>query len=162
MKQMLIGTVAGGVTFFLLGGLIYAVILADFYEANLGSATGVLRDLPILWAMVVSQLGMAAVVTYVFLHADVATAPGVLKTGAIFGLFRIGPLPSRSRLFRTGDAARVAVGSRPRICVMTADARDAGPAQRGDRPCGERHVGRAASRSRRPRNPSLRTTRRSR
>ena len=46
MKKMLIGTVAGGVTFFLLGGLIYAVILPDFYEANLGSATGVLRELP--------------------------------------------------------------------------------------------------------------------
>jgi len=86
MKKMLIGTIAGGVTFFLLGGLIYAVILADFYEANLGSATGVMRELPIIWAMVVSQLGMGAVVTWVFLHADVATALDGLKAGAIFGL----------------------------------------------------------------------------
>ena len=86
MKKMLIGTVAGGVTFFLLGGLIYAVILADFYESNLGSATGVMRELPIIWAMVVSQLGLAAAVTYVFLRADVATASGGLKAGAIFGL----------------------------------------------------------------------------
>jgi hypothetical protein len=86
MKKMLIGTVVGGVTFFLLGGLIYAVILGDFYEANLGSATGVLRELPILWAMVVSQLGMAAVVTYVFLLSDVASASNGLKTGAILGL----------------------------------------------------------------------------
>jgi hypothetical protein len=86
MKKMLIGTVVGGVTFFLLGGLIYAVILGNFYEANLGSATGVLRELPILWAMVVSQLGMAAVVTYVFLLSDVASASNGLKTGAILGL----------------------------------------------------------------------------
>lgn len=86
MKKMLIGTVVGGVTFFLLGGLIYAIILGDFYEANLGSATGVLRELPILWAMVVSQLGMAAVVTYVFLLSDVASASNGLKTGAILGL----------------------------------------------------------------------------
>ena len=86
MKKMLIGTVAGGIAFFLLGGLIYAVILGEFYEANLGSATGVLRELPILWAMVVSQLGMGAVVTYVFLHANVATAFDGLKTGAIFGV----------------------------------------------------------------------------
>ena len=86
MKKMLIGTVVGGVTFFLLGGLIYAVILGDFYEANLGSATGVLRELPIMWAMVVSQLGMAAVVTYVFLLSDVASASNGLKTGAILGL----------------------------------------------------------------------------
>ena len=86
MKKMLIGTVAGGVAFFLLGGLIYEVILGGFYRANLGSATGVLRELPIWWAMVVSQLGLAAVVTYVFLHANVATASDGLRTGAILGL----------------------------------------------------------------------------
>lgn len=86
MKKMLIGSVVGGVTFFLLGGLIYAVLLADFYESNLGSATGVMRELPIIWAMVVSQLGMGAVVTWVFLRADVTTAFDGLKTGAIFGL----------------------------------------------------------------------------
>ncbi len=86
MKRMIIGTVAGGVAFFLLGGLIYVVILGGFYEANLGSATGVMREIPVWWAMVVSQLGLAAVVTYVFLHADVATAFDGLKTGAIFGL----------------------------------------------------------------------------
>ncbi len=86
MKKMLIGTVAGGVAFFLLGGLIYEVILGGFYRANLGSATGVLRELPIWWAMVVSTLGLAAVVTYVFLHANVATASDGLRTGAILGL----------------------------------------------------------------------------
>lgn len=72
MKKMLIGTVAGGVAFFLLGGLIYEVVLGDFYRANWGSAAGVLRKLPMSWAMVVSQLGLAAVVTYEFLHAGVA------------------------------------------------------------------------------------------
>ena len=86
MKRVLIATVAGGLAFFLLGGLIYEVILGGFYEANLGSATGVLRELPIWWALVVSQLGLGAVVTYVFLHADVATASDGLRTGAIFGL----------------------------------------------------------------------------
>ena len=52
----------------------------------MGSATGVLREVPIRWALVVSQLGLAAVVTYVFLHADVATASDGLRAGAIFGL----------------------------------------------------------------------------
>ena len=86
MKKMLIGTVAGGVAFLLLGSLIYEVILGGFYRANLGSATGVSRELPIWWAMVVSQLALAAVVTYVFLHANVATASDGLRTGAIVGL----------------------------------------------------------------------------
>ena len=86
MKKMIMGTVAGAVAFFLLGLLLYAVILGGFYEANLGSATGVMRELPVWWAMLISQLGLAAVVTYVFLHADVATAADGLKTGAVFGL----------------------------------------------------------------------------
>lgn len=86
MKRMLMGTVAGGIALFLLGGLIYEVILGGFYEANLGSATGVLRELPIWWALVLSQLGLAALITYVFLHADVATAYDGLKTGVVFGL----------------------------------------------------------------------------
>jgi hypothetical protein len=86
MKKMIMGTVAVAVAFFLLGFLLYAVILGGFYEANLGSATGVMRELPVWWAMLISQLGLAAVVTYVFLHADVATASDGLKTGAIFGL----------------------------------------------------------------------------
>ncbi len=86
MKKMLIGSVAGGVAFFLVGGLIYQVILGNFYEANLGSAIGVLREAPIWWALIVAQLAWGAVVTYVFLYAGVATALGGLKTGAIFGL----------------------------------------------------------------------------
>jgi len=86
MKRVLIATFAGGLAYFLLGGLIYVVILGGFYEANLGSATGVLREIPIGWAMIVSQLGLAALVTYVFLHADVATASDGLRIGAIFGL----------------------------------------------------------------------------
>ncbi len=57
-----------------------------FGKANLGSATGVLREPPIWWAMVISQFGLAAVVTYVFLHAGVATASDGLQTGAVFGL----------------------------------------------------------------------------
>ena len=86
MKRILIATVAGGIAFLLLGGLIYGVILAGFYEANLGSATGVLRELPVWWALVLSELGLAAIVTYVFLHAGVATASDGLRTGATFGL----------------------------------------------------------------------------
>ncbi len=39
-----------------------------------------------MWAMIVSQLGMGAVVTYVFLLSDVSSASNGLKTGAIIGL----------------------------------------------------------------------------
>lgn len=86
MKRLLLAIVAGGFTFLAVGGLIYAVLLAGFYEANLGSATGVMREVPIGWAMLISQLGMAALVTYVFVHVGVTSAAEGLKTGAVFGL----------------------------------------------------------------------------
>jgi hypothetical protein len=86
MKRVLLATFAGGFAFFLLGGLIYVLLLGGFYEANLGSATGVLREQPIGWALVLSQLGFGALITYVFVHADVATAIDGLKVGATFGL----------------------------------------------------------------------------
>ena len=86
MKKWIIGTVAGGVVFFLLGGLIYEVALRGFYEANVGSATDAWREPPIWWSLVVSQLALGAVVTFVFVRADVSSAVDGLKTGAIFGL----------------------------------------------------------------------------
>jgi hypothetical protein len=86
MKRMLVSTVVGGVAHVLVSVLLYVVILGGFYEGNLGSATGVMREVPIGWALIVSQLGIAAVVTYVFLHIGVATAVDGLKTGAVFGL----------------------------------------------------------------------------
>ena len=85
MRKIVIAIVAGGIVYFLLGTLIYVVLLGGFYEANLGSATGVLRELPVMWALIGSQLGLAALVTWVFVHAGVKSASDGLKAGAIFG-----------------------------------------------------------------------------
>ncbi|MDA0328665.1 MAG: hypothetical protein O2958_06620 [Gemmatimonadetes bacterium] len=86
MKKMILGSVAGGVTLFLLGGLIYEFLFADFIAGNAGSATGVWKDPPIFWGLGVSQLALAALVTYTFDRAGVASALDGLKAGAIFGL----------------------------------------------------------------------------
>lgn len=86
MKKLLFGTLAGGLAFFVVGSLFYGILLAGFYESNLGSAIGVVREVPIWWALVISQFGFGAMLTYVFIHADVTTAAGGLKIGATFGL----------------------------------------------------------------------------
>ena len=86
MKKPLLATLAGAVAFLVLGFLLYGVLLAGFYEANQGSATGVVREIPVWWALAISQLGLAAMVTYVFLHAGVSSASDGLKIGAAFGL----------------------------------------------------------------------------
>lgn len=62
------------------------VLLGGFYEANLGSATGVVREVPVPWVLVISQLGFASVLTYVLVNADVRSASRGLTVGAAFGL----------------------------------------------------------------------------
>ena len=86
MEKLALGTVAGGIAYFLLGGLIYGLLLTGFYEANLGSATDVMRDTPIWGTLVFSQFALGALVTYVLLLAKVDTLTGGLKIGAAFGL----------------------------------------------------------------------------
>ena len=41
--KLLLAGVLGGAVAFLLGYLVYGVLLTGFFEANLGSATGVMR-----------------------------------------------------------------------------------------------------------------------
>ena len=64
-KRFTTATLAGAVTLFVAGYLIYGLALADFYAANVGSATGVEKDPPIWLYLVLGQLVFAAFVTLV-------------------------------------------------------------------------------------------------
>jgi hypothetical protein len=72
-----VGTIAGGVVLFVLGYLIFDMAFADFYVANAGSATGVMRDGQLVWAVALGTLAYAALITYVMGHAK-----GPLTTGS--------------------------------------------------------------------------------
>ena len=85
-KRFVIGTVAGGITMFAVGYLIWRLAFAGFFAANVGSATGVARETPLIWASVLGHLALAALVTLaVGSRAGSPTVAGGLKTGAIVG-----------------------------------------------------------------------------
>ena len=89
-KKFLIGTLAGGVVYFFLGYLVYGLLLQGFYEANAGSATGVMRsdDEMVWWALVLGNLAFAALLTYIFLKwAHISTFKSGLRGGAAIGFF---------------------------------------------------------------------------
>ena len=44
IKRLIIGTVVGGITLYILGYIIWDMLFAEFYAANAGSATGVVKD----------------------------------------------------------------------------------------------------------------------
>ncbi len=43
-QKFAIATIAGGVTLFVLGGLLYGVVLIDFFMSNVGTAQGAMKE----------------------------------------------------------------------------------------------------------------------
>jgi hypothetical protein len=81
--------IAGSAVLFLVGYLIYGMLLADFMKNHSGTATGVMKDQKdfMLWMIAVSNLIYGFFMTYIFGRAGVASAGGGLTLGAIMGFF---------------------------------------------------------------------------
>lgn len=85
-KQFALGTLTGGVAYFFLGFLVYAVILAGFFEANMGTATGVMKTDMQWWPLILGNLASGALLTLVFLKwANISTFSSGASAGAIIG-----------------------------------------------------------------------------
>jgi hypothetical protein len=84
-KKFALATIAGGVTLFILGYLFYVVLLGGFFEANAGTATGAMKDQPIFWAVLLGELGAAALITLVVGWSGASGAAGGFKTAATVG-----------------------------------------------------------------------------
>lgn len=85
-KQAVVGIVVGAIAAAVLGYLIFDLIMGDFYASHLGSATGVIRDSQVWWAVIIGAAGYAAMIVYVLgLQAGKSTLVGGLVTGAIVG-----------------------------------------------------------------------------
>ena len=85
-KQWVVGTVVGGIVVFGVGYVLFEVLLKDFYMANGGSATGVVRDPPVIWAIGVGALAYAALILYAMKsQAAPASVASWTKAGAIVG-----------------------------------------------------------------------------
>jgi hypothetical protein len=86
-KRFVLATVVGGIVIFFTGGLIYGVLTASFFEANQGSATGVMRDTPDYVHLFLGQLVFGAFLTTIIgKWAGVSGAGAGLRIGAITGL----------------------------------------------------------------------------
>ena len=89
-KRFLIGTAVGASTVLAIGYSLFALPpLRDFYlyALNAGSATGVARESPLLWPVVVGALSYGALVTLAVgsRPGRVGVGPG-MKIGAVVGL----------------------------------------------------------------------------
>ena len=85
-KQYTTATLAGGIAMFATGYLLYELALADFFASNTGTATGVMKEAPLYWSIIIGSLIAAAFLVMVIgWRGDSSTGAG-LKTGALVGL----------------------------------------------------------------------------
>jgi hypothetical protein len=68
-KKFLIGTLVGGITFFILGYLIYGKLLMNFFMQHSIAPSGSMKTMDELvwWALILGNLATGAFLTYIFL-----------------------------------------------------------------------------------------------
>jgi hypothetical protein len=84
--KMLRGTVFGGIAFFLLGWLIYGLLMMNFSMANTNQCANKPMGEMIWWAMIVSNFISAFLLTLILKWSGAKGIMDSLKIGTIFGL----------------------------------------------------------------------------
>lgn len=85
-SKFLVGTLVGGVVFFLLGFIVYALLLESFFAAHAGSATGVTKTEMQFWPLILGNLAHAALLSYIFLKwANIKTFGAGFSAGLTIG-----------------------------------------------------------------------------
>ena len=85
-KKILVGGIVGGVAFFLLGWLIYGILLAGYFAANGNPSIMRPMDQMIWWALILSNLSWGFVLAIIFSWSNTSGWMAGAKKGAIFGL----------------------------------------------------------------------------
>jgi hypothetical protein len=85
-KNLVIGSLVGLVALYILGYILFDTVFADFYAQNAGSATGVAREEPLIWATVLGTLSYAVLLTLgIGSRSGAVSAADGAKVGATIG-----------------------------------------------------------------------------
>jgi len=88
-NKFLIGTIVGGIAYFLLGYLIYGLALSGFFKEHSAAVTGSMKSMNdiIWWALIFGNLAGGAFLTYIFQKlGNVNSFSTGAGTGAAIGL----------------------------------------------------------------------------
>lgn len=86
-KKLAIGTVVGSITMFVLGYLIFDIIMADFYANNAAAAFGVGRDTTLWFQVALGIASLATLITLCIGWSGANNAASGFKVGATVGFF---------------------------------------------------------------------------
>lgn len=90
VKNLLIGGIVGGILFFLLGWLIYGILLKDYMAHNTGKIGDVSRANMEYIYLIAGCFLEGLILAYVFDKANVKSFSGGMVTGGIVGFLFIG------------------------------------------------------------------------
>lgn len=85
-NRILLAAIVGGIVFFLLGFLVYGVLLIKFFADNQGTAQGVMKDPPTMWALAIGNLAWGFLLAIVFGRwAGIKTFSTGARAGIVIG-----------------------------------------------------------------------------
>jgi hypothetical protein len=87
--KILRGTVFGGIAYFLLGWLVWGILLMDFLSANMNQCANRPEGEMVWWAIILSNLVAALLLTLVLNWAKAKKILDGLKFGALFGILLV-------------------------------------------------------------------------
>lgn len=84
-KKITLGGLAGGLTFFLLGWIVYGMLLMNYMKANTNQCFMRPMEEMIWWAIIASNIAWGLFLAVIFSWSNISTAAGGAKAGAIIG-----------------------------------------------------------------------------
>jgi hypothetical protein len=84
-NKVILAALAGGIAFFLIGWLIYGILLTDFMAANSNACAARKMEEMVWWALIASNLIWALFLAMVFDWTGTTTLMGGLQKGATLG-----------------------------------------------------------------------------
>ncbi len=87
-KKLLMGTLAGGLSFFFVGYIIYGIAMVGFFNEHIAACAGRPMEEIVWWALILGNIASGALLTYIFLKwANVSSFGGGLSAAAAIGFF---------------------------------------------------------------------------
>ena len=83
--KILRGTVFGGISYFLLGWLVYGIVLMGFMSANMNQCAARTDGSMVWWAIILSNFSAALLLTLILKWFGAKGIQDGLKIGALFG-----------------------------------------------------------------------------
>jgi len=84
--KTIIAAGAGAITAYLLGWLLWGILLEDYYTNNMVQYAGLMKEPPLLWLVFIANLATAFLFAWLFSRMNVRTFAGGFQAGAIIAV----------------------------------------------------------------------------